>query len=144
RFGVKPVSEEQKIFQKMVTDAGLPLTEATAKTRWDDVAASVQSPFNNNSEYSPFWRVVKALMTAPLLWIVNDLVLQHLLPNMFLKTASDVFLELFGWAVNLPRKAAQKAEGIVVFSRAIAAGPVQIPAGTIIQSPTINGKTYHL
>jgi len=68
----------------------------------------------------------------------------QLLPNMFLKTAKGVFLELFGWAVNLPRKTAEKAEGILIFSRALTASEVIIPAGTIVQSPVINGNVYHM
>lgn len=137
-------TEDEKLFQKMVSDSGLPTTEATAKNRWDSVAAEVQSPYNNNSDYSPFWRVIKALVTAPLLWLVNDFIIKFLLPNSHLKTATGAFLDLFGWAVNLPRKAAAKAAGVVTFSRVVAAGQLQIPAGTIIQSPVINGKTYHL
>lgn len=137
-------SEDNKAFEKIIADAGLPFTEATAKARWNSVAADAGSPFNNNSDYSPFWRIISALITAPLLWLVKDLLLAHLLPNMFLKTAVGVFLDLFGWAVNLPRKLAQKAEGILVFSRALTVGEIEIPAGTIVQSPTINGHIFHV
>lgn len=131
-------------FKKMVSDAGLPLTDGQAKEKWSAVAAEVASPFNNNSDYSPFWRTISALITAPLMWIVKDLLLKQLLPNFYLRTATGVYLELFGWAVNLPVKKAAKAKGVLLFSRLIAAGEVTIPAGTIVQSPVINGKTFHL
>lgn len=137
-------TEDAKAFEKIVTDAGLPLTEAAAKARWNTVATEAGSPFNNNSEYSPFWRIISALVTAPLLWFVKDLLLVQLLPNMFLKTANKVFLDLFGWAVNLPRKLAQKAEGILVFNRSLTVGEIEIPAGTIVQSPSINGHIFHV
>lgn len=137
-------AETDKAFAKMVVDSGLPTTEEQAKQKWEEVAAIVESPYNNDSNYSPFWRSMKALITAPVMWIVNDLLLKQLLPNMFLRTASKVFLDLFGWAVDLPRKAAAKAEGELVFTRVILAGEVQIPAGTVVQSPLINGKSYHL
>lgn len=137
-------TETEKAFQQMITDAGLPMTEAQAKTKWNDAAAAVNSPYNNNSDYSPFWRTVLALVTAPVLWLVKDLLLGQVLPNMFLRTATGPFLSMFGWAVNLERKGAAKAQGTLVFTRLVAAGEVIIPAGTAVQSPVINGRTYHL
>jgi uncharacterized phage protein gp47/JayE len=137
-------TEFDKAFEKMVVDAGLPTTDEQAKQRWNAVAQDVNSPFNNNSDYSPFWRTISALITAPLLWIVKDLLLKQLLPNFYLRTATGTFLELFGWAVDLPTKQAAKAKGTLVFSRVLAAGEVLIPAGTVVQSPVINGKTYHM
>ncbi len=138
------MTDTEKTFSKMITDAGLPATEAQAREMWDEVAASVDSPYNNSSSYSPFWRAITALVTAPVMWIVNNLLLKLLLPSMFLRTATGPYLELFGWAVDLPKKDPAKALGRLVFSRLLTAGEVQIPRGTIVQSPTINGKTYHL
>ncbi len=138
------MSEDSKTFEKIIVDAGLPLTETAAKARWNQEATDAESPFNNNSAYSPFWRIITALITAPLLWLVKDFLLLQLLPNMFLKSAKGPFLELFGWAVNLPKKLAEKAEGILIFNRVLTAGEVVIPVGTIVQSPVINGKVYHV
>lgn len=128
----------------MVTDAGLPTTEAEARAKWEAEATAASSPYNNNSAQSPFWRTILALVTAPVLWIVNDLVLLQLLPNFFLQTAKKQFLDFFGWAVDLERKQAAKARGNLIFSRASAVGELIIPAGTVVQSPVINGKVYHL
>lgn len=133
-----------KVFKQMVTDAGLPTTDAEAKAKWEAEATAVASPYNNNSAQSPFWRVILALVTKPVMWIVNDLVLMQLLPNFFLQTAKKEFLDFFGWAVDLPRKLAAKARGNVTFSRASAVGELIIPAGTVVQSPVINGKIYNL
>lgn len=137
-------TEFDKAFEKMVIDSGLPTTDEGAKQKWDSVAEEVGSPYNNNSDHSPFWRAISALITAPLMWLVKDLLLQQLLPNMFLRTAKGIYLELFGWAVDLPIKPAAKAKGVLVFSRLLPAGEVIIPAGTLVQSPVINGKAYHL
>lgn len=137
-------TEFNKAFEKMVTDAGLPTTDGQAKEKWNAVAEEAGSPYNNNSDYSPFWRAISGLITAPVLWIVRDLLLKLLLPNMFLRTATGVYLELFGWAVDAPIKKAAKAKGVLVFARLLPAGEVVIPAGTIVQSPVINGKTYHV
>lgn len=133
-----------KTFKQMVTDAGLPTTESEARIKWEAEATAVASPYNNNSAQSPFWRVILALVTAPVLWIVNDLVLLQLLPNFFLQTAKSQFLDLFGWAVDLPRKQSAKARGNLIFSRVSAVGEVIIPIGVVVQSPVINGKIYHM
>jgi uncharacterized phage protein gp47/JayE len=137
-------TDHTKDFTKMVTDAGLPLTEAQARALWNGEASSASSPFNNNSDYSPFWRAVLALVTAPVLWLVNQLLIKELLPNSFLKTASSVFLDLFGWAVDCERKGSASAQGVLTFSRVVTAGIVEIPIGTLVQSTNINGKVYSL
>ncbi len=138
------MSEVNKDYLKMVGDAGLPTTEAEAKALWQVQADAVNSPFNNSSDYSPFWRSMLQLVTVPLLWLINDLLVKQILPNFFLKTATDTYLDMFGWAVDCERKAAAKAMGMIQFSRVLTAGEVEIPLGTIIQSPSINGKIYSL
>lgn len=138
------MNEYNKTFEKMVSDAGLPLTEAQAKAQWEAVAVQANSPYNNNSEHSPFWRTVLALVTAPLMWIVKELLLKNVLPNMFLRTAASTFLDMFGWAVDCPRKLAAKAQGNLRFSRVAAVGELIIPAGTVVHSPMINGRMYHV
>ena len=134
----------QKDFEKMVSDSGLPMTEAQAQALWDAEAAAAGSPFNNSKDYSPFWRSVLALITKPVLWIANELLVKQVLPNFFLKTASETFLALFGWAVDCERKGSAVATGVVRFSRLVSAGEIQIAVGTAINSTLINGKTYVL
>ena len=136
------MSEHQKDFEKMVIDAGLPTTEAQAKALWNAEATTAGSPFNNSAAYSPFWRAVLALVTAPVLWIANELLVKQVLPNFFLKTASETFLQLFGWAVDCERKGSQVATGVLRFSRLVSAGDVEIAVGTAVHSTLINGKTY--
>jgi len=131
-------------FKQMVVDAGLPTTEAEAKAQWHAIAAAEQLPYNNSAEISPFWRGITALVTAPLLWIVRDLLLKQILPNMFLRTATGIWLDMFGWAVDLTIKPAKKAQGNLLFSRVNTVGDLVIPANSIIKSPLINGRSYHL
>jgi uncharacterized phage protein gp47/JayE len=137
-------TDHSKDFTKMVTDAGLPTTEGQAKSLWNTEADGVDSPFNNNSNYSPFWRAILAVVTAPVLWIVNELIIKELLPNSFLKTARDVFLDVFGWAVDCERKGSAHTQGLLTFSRVLTVGEVEIPLGTVVQSTLINGKIYSL
>jgi uncharacterized phage protein gp47/JayE len=134
----------QKDFEKMVSDSGLPMTAEQAKALWNAEAAAADSPFNNSAAYSPFWRAVLALVTAPVLWIANELLIKQLLPNFFLKTASETFLPLFGWAVDCERKGSVVAKGVLRFSRVVAAGSIEIAAGTAVNSTSINGKVYVL
>lgn len=131
-------------FKKMVTDAGLPTTEAEAKAQWQAIAQAEQLPYNNSAEISPFWRGITALVTAPVLWIVRELLLKQILPNSYLRTATGVWLNMFGWAVDLEIKAAKKAKGNLLFSRVNTVGDLIIPAGTVVKSPLINGRSYHL
>ncbi len=138
------MSDHSKDFAKMVSDSGLPMTEADAVNLWNTKAAAAGSPFNNNPGYSPFWRAVLALITAPVLWIANELLMKQVLPNFFLKTASETFLPLFGWAVDCERKGSQVMQGRVSFSRLVAAGEIEIAVGTAVHSTVINGKTYEL
>lgn len=134
----------QKDFEKMVSDSGLPMTAEQAKALWNAEATAAGSPFNNSAAYSPFWRAVLALVTAPVLWIANELLVKHVLPNFFLKTATEAFLHLFGWAVGCERKGSAVAAGVLRFSRIVAAGEIEIAVGTAVHSTLINGKTYVL
>lgn len=131
-------------FTKMVKDAGLPTTEDEAKAQWQALAVAENLPYNNKAEISPFWRGITALVTTPVLWIVKELLLKQILPNMFLRTATGVWLNMFGWAVDLEIKAAKKAKGNLLFSRVNTVGDLVIPANTIVKSPLINGRSYHL
>lgn len=133
---------DEKVFKQMVADSGLPLTEDQAAQKWREAADEANSPFNNDSAHSPFWRVITALVTTPVLWLVKDLLLKAVLPNLFLRTATGPFVDLFGWAFDLERKQEAKARGVLTFSRIDTAGAVTIPANTVVQSPVINGRVY--
>ncbi|BBL73963.1 baseplate J/gp47 family protein [Methylomagnum ishizawai] len=128
-------------FWQVLKDAGIPTTQADLETQWRTELAAVDSPISNLPAYSPFWRTVTALITRPVLWLVG-LVADTVLPNAFLAYASGVFLELLADAVNLSRKPGVQAEGVVVFSRTTAGGPLTIAAGTTIRTAEINGVAY--
>lgn len=130
-------------FKKILDDAGIPTTQEGLDAQWKaDVKAS-GSTINNDSKYSPFWKAITALITKPALWLIQ-LMMTTVMPNSFVKYATGVFLELLADAVNLTRKAAVKAQGVVTFTRADVASAVTIPAGTIIQTATLNGKIYQV
>ncbi|SQF93843.1 Uncharacterized homolog of phage Mu protein gp47 [Paucimonas lemoignei] len=130
-------------FKKALADSGIPTTEAALKAAWEAEVTAQGSKLANTSAYSPFWRVITALVTKPVLWILT-FVSDTVLPNFFVKTATGTWLDMLAWAVNVERKAPTKAIGTLLFSRATTVGSFEIPVGTRVQSPAINGNVYEL
>lgn len=130
-------------FKKALADAGIPTTEAALKAAWEAEVTAQGSKLANTSDHSPFWRVVTALVTKPVLWILT-FVSDTVLPNFFVKTATSTWLDMLAWAVNVERKAPTKAIGALLFSRANVVGSFEIPIGTRVQSASINGNVYEL
>lgn len=130
-------------FEQILRDANIPTTEAELKAQWKLDVANAGSSINNDNKYSPFWRVVSALITQPALWLIRFLINTGL-PSAFVKTANGAFLDLLADAVNLDRKSAFKTLGEITFTRGNVGQAVTIPVGTIIQTALLNGKVYQL
>ena len=132
------------LFTQMVAESGMPTTEAEMQKAWAQCNAEAGSPFSNSSTFSPFWRLITAIATKPSLWLLTLLV-KHALPNVFLKYATGSWLNVYAWGVDVTRKGAVSALGNLTFSRNPGtAGDVSIPAGTVVESPSINGTTYRV
>lgn len=130
-------------FKEALRDAGIPTTEAELKKAWQQQAAEQGSKISNTSAYSPFWRIITALVTKPVLWLLQFIV-DTVLPNFFVKTAKDAWLDMLAWAVNVERKPSTKAQGELLFTRTTAAGALEVAVGTRVQSAAINGHVYEL
>ncbi|WP_289283296.1 baseplate J/gp47 family protein, partial [Methylophaga sp. UBA5088] len=131
-------------FKQIVSDAGIPTTEAELNAAWKEEVTNAGSTISNDSDYSPFWRVITALVTKPVLWLINFLI-ETVLPNAFLKTAVfDWAVELLADAVNLTRKDETFTTGEITFTRGEIGTSVTIPKDTIVQTPTLNGKVYQV
>ena len=130
-------------FKQALADSGIPTTEAALKAAWEAEVTAQGCKLANTSAYSPFWRVITALVTKPVLWMLT-FVSDTVLPNFFVKTAQKAWLDMLAWAVNVERKAPTKAIGILLFSRATTAGEFEVPIGTRVQSASINGNVYEL
>ena len=130
-------------FKQALADGGIPVTEEGLRQAWEKEVAAQGSKMSNTSAYSPFWRVITALVTKPVLWLIN-FVSGTVLPNFFVKTARDKWLDMLAWAVTVDRKGATTAEGMLLFSRDVAGGVLQLPAGIQVQSAAINGHVYQL
>ena len=130
-------------FKQALAESGIPTTEAALKAAWEAEVTAQGSKLANTSAYSPFWRVITALVTKPVLWLLT-FVSDTVLPNFFVKTAEKAWLDMLAWAVNVERKAPTKAIGTLLFSRATTAGEFEVPIGTRVQSASINGNVYEL
>lgn len=130
-------------FRQALKDAGIPTTDAALRQAWEAEVAAQGSKLSNTSAYSPFWRLVTALVTKPVLWLIG-FVSDTVLPNFFVKTAGGKWLDMLAWAVNVERKGATKAQGVLLFTRENTAGELEIPAGVVVQSAAINGHVYQL
>ncbi|WP_339531546.1 baseplate J/gp47 family protein [Pseudomonas mucidolens] len=130
-------------FKQALADAGIPVTEDGLRKAWEQEVAAQGSKMSNTSAYSPFWRVITALVTKPVMWLIS-FISDTILPNFFVKTARDTWLDMLAWAVNVERKGATKAQGMLLFTRDIAGGVLQMPAGIQVQSASINGHVYQV
>ena len=128
-------------FKQALSDAGVPTTEAKLRAAWEAEVVAQGSKLSNTSAWSPFWRLVTALVTKPVLWLI-EFIAGTVLPNFFVKTAVDAWLDMLAWQVNVTRKPATKAEGLLLFTRSAIAGTLEIPVGTRVQSIAINGNVY--
>ncbi|WP_318515023.1 baseplate J/gp47 family protein [Photobacterium leiognathi] len=132
-------------FNELAKKAGIPLDEASWKKTLKDEATKQGSMIANDSKYSPFWRLIENLVVKPTVWLVSTFLVGYVLPNMFVATAVEQWLDLWAWQYNLKRKSATKTRGKVVFQRIAAKGPmIMIPAGTWVQTEIINGTVYRV
>ena len=130
-------------FNKVLADAGVPVTEAAATARLRKIAQEENAPFNNLSPLSPFGRLISRLFVAPLLWLTGVLSAE-ILPALFLKTATGKWVDMFAWQLGLTRKPATKALGRITLTRYESSNTLTVPASTVIQSAAIAGRVYRL
>lgn len=130
-------------FEQIVRDAGIPTTEDEMQAQWDQINEDQGSLIKNDSRWSPFWRLISAIITTPAMWVVQFLI-NDLLPNSFIKTAEDVFLDILAWSLKLNRKEGVATIGNITFTRINVQNAMTVPKGTRIQSSPINGIVYEV
>lgn len=129
-------------FEDVLKQSGMPTTEEEVRTRFNAIVKA-EGLITNTSRMSPFWRLISAIVTAPVMWL-KDVLVSTVLANMFVATAGGQMLRLLAWAVNLTAKPASSAEGVIRFFKEDAKAVVTVKAGTLIQTERINGKVYEL
>ncbi|HBL7008419.1 TPA: baseplate J/gp47 family protein [Citrobacter koseri] len=129
-------------FEEVVKASGMPTTEEEVRTRFHTVVAD-EGLITNTSRMSPFWRLITAIVTAPVMWL-KDALVAVVMPGMFVATATGQMLRLLAWAVNVTPKPASAAEGVIRFFKEDVKQVVTVKAGTVVQTERINGKVYAL
>ncbi|HCP9864524.1 TPA: baseplate J/gp47 family protein, partial [Escherichia coli] len=132
----------QADYEKILADNGMPVTEEQARAEFEAIVQS-EGLITNTSRMSPFWRLITAIVTRPVMWL-KDALVNVVMKNLFLATAEGFFLDIFAWAVNLTRKEATPASGVIRFIKSDISRPVTVPADTLIQTERINGVIYTL
>lgn len=135
--------EDRQNFEKILDEWGFPkdATEVRAWFRGDLTASG--STVSNTSGFSPFWQYVDAILSKFVL-LIRTFILEHILPNSFLKTASGIFFDIHLWREGEIRKDASKAVGWIEFTRDGTGGDLPVALGIIIESPQIDGNIYRM
>ncbi|HDR1858516.1 baseplate J/gp47 family protein [Pasteurella multocida] len=129
-------------FKTILQQSGLPLEESEIRQEFERLTLQ-ENLITNTSKMSPFWRLITLIAIKPVMLLINALI-EDVLPNIFVKTAKGMYLQLQAWSVGLDFKPATKAEGVVHFYRQTPTGNLKITAGTIVQAERINGVIYRL
>lgn len=119
---------------------------ATEDAVLDDLRADLQtegSKIANTSPFSPFFRLMGAVFSGPVLYL-RGLVIDTVLPGIFGHKATGTLLNLRAADLGETRKPASKAVGNITFSRTGTTGALPIPLGTAVESPPIDGVTYRV
>lgn len=129
-------------FEEVLRASNMPTTEDEIIREFRSIARS-ENLTTNTSGMAPFWRLVTKLIVTPVLWL-KDVLIQIVLRNMFVATATGQMLRLFAWAVNIEAKPASAAAGVLRFQKSNAASAVTVNAGTRVQTERINGVVFVL
>nr|WP_307773818.1 baseplate J/gp47 family protein [Aeromonas hydrophila] len=128
----------------LLAEAGVPTTEQAMEAELKKEVVAAGSLITNDSDVSPFWRLVRGVVITPALWLIRTLLAGHVLPNTFAATATDAYLDLKAWDVDLTRKAAQKTRGVIHFVKVSPGEAVTIPADIWVTTERINGTIYRV
>ena len=102
-------------FKQMLAETGLPVEETQIRQNFEELTAQ-ENLITNTSKMSPFWRLITAIAVKPVKWLTDHLI-GEILPNLFVKTAKEKWLQLHAWAVGIDFKQATKAEGVIQFTK---------------------------
>lgn len=133
----------ESLFTQMLRESGMPVTDDEMRERWDAINEEQGSQITNDSNWSPFWRLISAIVTEPFKQLV-ELLVSTALPNLFLQYAAGQWLDVLAWGVDVERKAATYAQGVITFTRENSSGDLAVPGGTVVESPSVDGAVYQL
>lgn len=131
-------------FLPLLASAGVPTTAEAMEAELKKQTEAAGSLISNNADVSPFWRLVRAVVITPAMWLIETLLATHVLPATFAATATATYLDLKAWDVNLSRKPATATQGVIEYVKADPASEVLIPAHVWVTTERINGTIYRV
>lgn len=131
-------------FLTLLAASGVPTTADAMEAALKQEVEAAGSLITNDSDVSPFWRLVRAVVITPALWLIKTLLASHVLPQAFAATATGYYLDLKAWDVNLTRKPAVATRGVIEYVKVDATTEVTIPADVWITTESINGTIYRV
>lgn len=135
--------EATEIISQIMEDEGVPTTEDQLKQHFLDELKAQGSSIANESEFSPFFTLLAAIVTKPALWLITFMT-NSVMMNLTLKWATGTWLEILAWARGITRKSASQAVGNITFTRESTVGDLPIPQDVIISSVEIDGVVYQV
>jgi len=130
-------------FRALAKEAGIPTTQSEINAEFNKVRVDSGLTVTNANAFGPFWKFVDAVVTSAALWLIN-LVIEHVLPQSYAKTATGEMLKKKAWDVGVVPKVKVKAKGHIRFTRFDDVGALTVPKHSVVQSVRINGSTYSL
>ena len=132
-------------YEDIVKKSGIATTPEEWKVILKKEMVREGSNIANNSTFSPFFRLIENAIIHATTWLINKTLIQNVLPNTFLATASGEQLKLMAWECQIEKKPATKTEGILIFKRAQGSTQrIAIQKDTWVQTNPINGKVYRV
>ncbi|WP_368166085.1 baseplate J/gp47 family protein [Aeromonas sp. R9-1] len=131
-------------FMALLAASGVPTTAEAMENELKKEVEAAGSLISNDSDVSPFWRLVRAVVITPALWLIRTLLAGHVLPQAFTATATGYYLDLKAWDVNLKRKLAQPTRGVIEFVKVDPMADVVIPGDVWVTTERINGVAYRV
>lgn len=131
-------------FKRLMTADGILTTVQALEIELAKEVTAAGSVITNDSRMSPFWKLQRAIVVKPAMWLLNTLLIGHVLPNQFAATAKGYYQDLKAWDVDLERKMASPVRGLVEFFKEDPAAAVTITKGTLVTTERINGRSYVL
>ena len=86
-------TKPQVDYEKALTESGMPITQDEVNTKFNELVTA-EGLITNTSKMSPFWRLIQAIITAPVMWL-KDVLVSVVMANMYLATAGGTWLEMF-------------------------------------------------
>ncbi|WBJ93569.1 baseplate J/gp47 family protein [Shewanella sp. MTB7] len=131
-------------FKQVLAESGVPTTDADITERLAQAVTAAGSQIANDRAMSPWWRLVKAVVVTPTMWLTNTLVAEHVLPNLFVATAKKIYLDLKASDIGLERHQDESTLGRVLFTKLEPTAVIMVSANTLIDTAPINGVVLSL